>query len=74
MRRPTPDETWMCDDGLICLVDDQSEQTRYIYHPWSEVRAIRKHLRNGGTIHNCPIEIDRWTMGEILKDMADDNV
>ena len=73
MRRPTPDETWS-KSGLIYWIDWEPSVPRYGYHSWAEVRAIRKHLQNGGTIHNCPIKADRWAMGEILKDMADDNV
>ena len=73
MRRPDADEAWTY-SGLLCWIDEQSQRPRYIYHPWSEVRAIRKHLQNGGTIHNCPIDVDRLAMGEILKDIEDDNV
>ena len=78
MRRPDIDETWDA-HGLVLWIDDpypsneQGRQRTY-YIPWSEIRAIRKHLQNGGTIHNCPIDVERWAMGEILKDIEDDNV
>jgi hypothetical protein len=76
MRRPTPDETWT-DSGLVCWIDpikDGEGRTITTYIPWVEVRAIRKHLQNGGTIHDCPLKVSRWEMGEILKDMDDDHV
>ena len=74
MRRPeTYEEKWT-DSGLVCTIDP-IHYGEGRYHttciPWPQVRAIWNHVKNGGTIHNCPIVVDRWAMGEIIAEYSD---
>jgi len=70
MRRPDTDELWS-DSGLVCWIDPPGNfsRARYSTIEWPQIRAIRRHIEKGGTIHNCPIYLDKWAFSEILKDM-----
>jgi hypothetical protein len=67
-RRPDIDELWS-DNGLVCWIDPQHMKT---YIPYTQVRSIRKHIEKGGSIHDCPIPVDRWAFSRIMVDMKND--
>ena len=73
MRRPDFDEQWS-DSGLVCWIDPASNFSREntLYISWPQVLSIRKHIENNGSIHDCPIKVDRWAFSKILIDMIGD--
>ena len=64
-------EQWS-DSGLVCWIDSPGNfsRDRYITIEWPQVRSVRKHIEKGGSIHDCPIKLDRWAFSKIMVDMV----
>jgi hypothetical protein len=53
------------DNKLGLVTDDQGNQV--LYHSWSTVRAVIKHINDGKSWGTCPLKVSREEFGYILQ-------